>query len=427
MKSNKNVISITLAVLATIPGAYCRFAGIHLDYPVMAVVAGVAILGAAFLVLWACDVAQKDISQTLALAMVAFVAVLPEYAVDMYFTWMAGKHPEGEYAQYAIANMTGANRLLIGVGWATIAIITWVKTRKMVILQKDRVLELFFLGLATVYAFIIPLKGTLAWYDCIVFISLFAWYIILASRKPCVECKLEGPAEMIGSLPTPRRRLVTLVMFLYAAVAIVLSAEPFSEGLVGTGKAFGFDEFLLVQWLAPLASEAPEFVVAIMFASRGQGGLALGSLLSAKVNQWTLLVGMIPGVYAASSGQLAIPIPMNALQMHEILLTAAQSLLGLALLTRFRLKFSQAMLLLGLFLGQFILSPTFDSMAERGIDVINGDQVHQVFSVMYITAAIAIFLDDPARFKMILQGFKAKPDLDLLKSVEAGPSSGSAD
>ena len=36
--------------------------------------------------------------------------------------------------------------------------------------------------------------------------------------------------------------------------SILASAEPFSEGLVETGKRWGVDEFLLVQWLAPLAS-----------------------------------------------------------------------------------------------------------------------------------------------------------------------------
>ena len=42
------------------------------------------------------------------------------------------------------------------------------------------------------------------------------------------------------------------------------AAEPFAEGLVQTGETLGIDEFLLVQWLAPLASEAPEFLVAAL-------------------------------------------------------------------------------------------------------------------------------------------------------------------
>ena len=94
MRDHRQAIPIVLAVLVTLPGIYCRLAHVELPPILMAIVGGVAILGAAFLVLWACDTAQMDISQTLAIALVAFVAVLPEYAVDMYFTWMAGRVPE---------------------------------------------------------------------------------------------------------------------------------------------------------------------------------------------------------------------------------------------------------------------------------------------------------------------------------------------
>jgi len=418
MKHLGKLIPILIAVLATVPGIWLRFAGVHLDPVPTALFAGLAILGSSFLILWACDVVQQDVSQTLALALVALIAVLPEYSVDMYFTWMAGKNPAGQYAQYAIANMTGANRLIIGVGWVLIVAIAWFKTRKGVILESERAIELFFLGAATVYAFIIPLKGTLAWYDFIFFVSLFVWYIILASKRPCLECDLEGPAELIGNLPMIQRRITTAIMFLFAAGAIVANAEPFSEGLVSTGKEFGINEFLLVQWLAPIASEAPEFSLAVIFAMRGQSGMALGTLLSSRLNQWTLLVGMIPGVYALSSGQLVNPIPMNTLQMHEILLTAAQSLLGIVLLASFSLSFGEALLLLVLFLGQFIISPWVDSLAAKGLVNFTGDKVHLVFSLVYILISIFLIARKPADLKRIFRGLKAEPVVYAVPSLE---------
>ena len=66
-----------------------------------------------------------------------------------------------------------------------------------------------------------------------------------------------------------RRRIVVWSLFAVAAVVILLCAEPFAESLVASGKVLGIDEFLLVQWLAPLASEAPEFTVVCIFAWRG--------------------------------------------------------------------------------------------------------------------------------------------------------------
>lgn len=419
---------ILLAALVAVPGIVLSLTGTfhHWIEPAVgpahpyyaAILAGVAILGASFLLLWACDAAQMDIPQTLALAVVALIAVLPEYAVDMYFTWQAGQG-DAQAAHYAIANMTGANRLLIGVAWALIAVIFWFKTRKAVRLEKDRRTEILFLGMATLYAFFVALKGSLEWYDGIVFLALYGWYIALASRRPCVECELEGPAEVLMHLPTVKRRWATIGMFLFSAAAIGVCAEPFSKGLVVSGTQANINEFLLVQWLAPIASEAPEFIVAIMFALRGQAGLALGSLLSAKLNQWTLLVGMIPGVYALSAGQLHSPIPMDATQMHEILLTAAQSLLAVIMLLTLRLSIGQALLLFGLFLGQLLTGVIPQHYLPFHL---NGDGAHQLFAIMYVVAAITLIMETPRRFNGLWQGFRVHIDTpcrDCLPEIPA--------
>ncbi|HWQ52279.1 MAG TPA: hypothetical protein VN442_01255 [Bryobacteraceae bacterium] len=398
-------MTILLAVLVTAPGLIVRLAGIPLGAPAMALTAGAAILGASFLLLWACDAAQTDISQALALAVVALIAVLPEYSVDMYFTWQAGKNPAGGYAQYAIANMTGANRLLIGVAWGLIVAVYWFRFRRPVRIERERRTELLFLGAATVYAFLIPIKGSLAWYDGVAFLALYGWYLVVAARRHCPECEVEGPAELLAKLPTTHRRLATAAMFLFAGTVILANAAPFCEGLLGSGRAFGINEFLLVQWLAPLASEAPEFTVALVFAWRGQAGLALGSLLSAKLNQWTLLVGMIPGVYAAASGGVAQPIPMSGFQMSEIMLTAAQSLLGVALLAGLRLSMGGAMLLFGLFAGQLLL-PTLAGWAPALAFGLAPQQIHPVFTVLYVAAAAAVLVERPGRIGALVRSLR---------------------
>ena len=46
---------------------------------------GLGIVGAAFLLSWAAETAQLDISAGLAAAVLALIAVLPEYAVDFVF------------------------------------------------------------------------------------------------------------------------------------------------------------------------------------------------------------------------------------------------------------------------------------------------------------------------------------------------------
>ena len=63
-------VIVFVAVLAAAPGLCARLAGFHFDPPMTALLAGSSIMGASFLLLWACDAAQAEISQALALAAV---------------------------------------------------------------------------------------------------------------------------------------------------------------------------------------------------------------------------------------------------------------------------------------------------------------------------------------------------------------------
>ncbi|MBI4522215.1 MAG: sodium:calcium antiporter [Deltaproteobacteria bacterium] len=329
-----------------------HFSGVHLPPEWQAVATGLAIFGAAFILSWSAELAQLEVSQALALAMLALIAVLPEYAVDMYFAWMAGKNPE--YTAYATANMTGANRLLIGVGWAAVVFTYWFKTgRRYFNLEPSHKIEILYLSLATLYSFTIPVKGRLDLLDAVILITIFVFYIRAASRAAHVEPELEGPSELIATLRKPLRRLATLLLFLFSGYTIFLSAEPFAEGLLATGRHFGIEEFILVQWLAPLASESPEFIVAILFALKANPGASIGTLISSKVNQWTLLIGMLPVVYAISAGEI-VPMQMDHRQTEEVLLTAAQSLFAVAVLANLSFTLMEALLIFVLFSTQLL-------------------------------------------------------------------------
>lgn len=357
MSSHKrNALWLLAGVLLASQWIVLRLSGVHLPHHWAAVLAGVGIFGSALLLSWAAEVAQVDIPQSLALAFLALVAVLPEYAVDMYFAWQAGKNPT--YTQYATANMTGANRLLIGFGWAAVVICYWLKTRKRaVVLEQPHSMEVSYLTLATVYSFVIPLKGTLSLLDTAVLLSIFGFYIVSASKAGMTEPELGGPSEILGLLPAFQRRLSTIALFLIAGLTIGLAAEPFAESLLATGRSFGVEEFILVQWIAPLASESPEFIVAILFALRGVPGQSIGTLISSKVNQWTLLIGMLPLAYSASSGHGAAMVLDNR-QVEEVFLTAAQSLFGVAVIANLRFSLVEALVIAVLFASQLFFPST---------------------------------------------------------------------
>ena len=347
-----NWLWIGSSILLCLQWIAIHFAGIHLTPQFEALSSGVAIFGAAFLLSWAAELSQKDIPQALAIALLALIAVLPEYAVDMYFAWSAGKDPK--YTAFATANMTGANRLLIGVGWAAVVITYWLKSgKKAVELEPSHKIELFYLALATLYSFLIPLKGQLDLIDAVALIMIFVFYMRAASKAEHVEPELEGPAAMIESWGTRPRRAWTVSFFLLSGFTIFTAAEPFAEGLLATGRTFGIEEFILVQWLAPLASESPEFIVAILFALKGQPGTSMGALLSSKVNQWTLLIGMLPIVYAVSAGS-AGAMHMDARQVEEMFLTAAQSIFAVAVLANLSFSLLEALMVFVLFWTQLL-------------------------------------------------------------------------
>ncbi|MBN9634113.1 MAG: sodium:proton exchanger, partial [Actinobacteria bacterium] len=115
------VRSLLLAAVFVAPAAALRLTGIHPNPVVSLLAFGAAVVAASFVLAWAAEAAQVDVSGGRSIAVLALIAVLPEYAVDLYYAYVAGHN--AEYVQYAAANMTGSNRLLMGIGWPIVVIV----------------------------------------------------------------------------------------------------------------------------------------------------------------------------------------------------------------------------------------------------------------------------------------------------------------
>src|SRR6266542_4041092 len=196
-----------------------------------------------------------------------------------------------------------------------------------------------------------------------VLVAIFVAYTLRVSKAPPTEPNLVGPSAWLATLPARRRRATYLSFFAFAAVVILLSAEHFADGLVQTGEQLGISPFFLVQWVAPLASEAPELLVAGLYAWHLNTTSGLSTLVSSKVNQWTLLVGTLPLVFAVASGT-ATGLPVGPAQREELLLTAAQSLFAVAVLVNLEISVREAAALSGLFLVQFALAALVPGATE---------------------------------------------------------------
>ncbi len=365
---------VALAVSVTLPGFYLRLTHTQLAPSVEAGVFFVAILGAGFLLSWGAEAAEEHVSQGLAIGVLALITVLPEYAIDLYYTFQAGQHPQSTYAGFAAANMTGANRLLIGVGWPLIVLLHWWRSgRRAVDLRWDNAAEIAYLAVASLYSFVIVAKGRIDWLDFVVLLTVFGAYLWRLSRLPKGDNDDKepevGPAAALAELPKIRQWLIMGGLTIVAVGVILTAAEPFAEAMLATGRVLGIDPFLLVQWVAPLASEMPEVVLVVIFVLNRRPTAALGALVSDKINQWTLLVGMIPLAYALGAHHFT-PFPLDTRQREEFFLTASQSLFAVALLLRLRLSLLSALILLGLFAVQFALAFAFQQDEARTIRVL---------------------------------------------------------
>ncbi len=415
----------------TVPGIVLATAGGDLAHPIEALIFGLGIVGSAFILSWAAEAAQLDISAGLAIAVLALIAVLPEYAVDFVFAWQGGNSFEAtgpaclplggggteSPCSLALANMTGANRLLIGIGWSMVVFIAWLKIRRVegaqaarrwdgIRLDREHSIELAYLAVATVYSLSLPLKHSITPIDAVVLITIFVFYTIRVSGAPTEEPHLVGPARYLGTFSRGARRSWIVAMFVFAAAVILLVAEPFAHALVETGADVGISEFFLVQWLAPLASEAPELLVAGLYAWRLNTNAGLGTLVSSKVNQWTLLVGTLPIVFSIAAGGLH-GLPIAAVQREELLLTAAQSFFALAVLSNLSLSIREAWFLFGLFWAQFILGAVVPE-SLHGVERIS-------VGVVYMALGLWILIGDRKRLPRLLRdGFRA-PHAELVE------------
>jgi cation:H+ antiporter len=413
----RHLTSIFLAFLITLPGIVARLGNFELSHPLAALLFGLSIVGAAFMLSWAAEVAQLDISAGLAIAVLAFIAVLPEYAVDLVFAWKAGGavaayggdcRPPGDPGEspcsLALANMTGANRLLIGIGWSMVVFVAWYRSRTRgarlgeVALERSHSIELAYLAVATAYSLTLPLKDSVTLLDAAVLVGIFVAYTVRIASAPAEEPHLVGPARYLGTFSDGPRRAIVIALFAFAATVILLEAEHFAEALVGTGRDFQISEFLLVQWLAPLASEAPELLVAGLYAWRLNTNAGLGTLVSSKVNQWTLLVGTLPIVFAVASSSLE-GLPVEPRQREELLLTAAQSVFAVATLASLSISLREAGLLFVLFFAQFVIGGVVPEQ-WHGVERI-------VVSVVYLVLALWILAQDRRMLPALIRdGFR---------------------
>jgi cation:H+ antiporter len=342
-----------LALLAVVP--------LEATAPGTALWAAPAILLAAMLIAWAAEAAQFFIAQAFALAILAWLQTMPEFAVEFVLAWK-------QRVDLLLANLTGALRLLTGLGWPMIYCVAaffhrrrYGKPMGRIRLEDHHSVEVVGLFVPLVYMGFVWWKGTLTLVDAAVLIAIYVAYLAVLRRMPVEEAEgiddLELVPRTLAQSPRGLRIFLISAFFVGGGVLIYLSAEPFLGSLLAISAMLGVPSFVFVQWVAPLVSEFPEKVSAFYWARTvDRASMALMNMVSSNINQWTLLAAMLPIVYSISRGRLSM-IPLDGQQELELLMTIGQSLIGMVFLVNMELAWWEAAALFGLWGVQFGFSP----------------------------------------------------------------------
>jgi cation:H+ antiporter len=420
MASLRHPLGAVSAVLGlTVPWVGVQLTGAHLGNGATVALSGLAVLGASFLLAWAAETAEEDVPRAFAIAVLAILAVAPEYAVDALYAWNAGAQAGtgagDKAANLAVANMTGANRILIGLGWSGIAIMTIRLARKTndpavtnrdgfltdtVSLDHSIATEIAFLAFATLWAFTIPFGGGIDAVDTFILVGIYATYIlVIILSGHDTEEEHVGVPKYFQAFPFFKRVTFVICGFAYSGLMIFTAVEPFAHGLEEIGKSVGVPPFFMIQWIAPLASESPELIVVAVLVYKARSTAGFNALISSKLNQWTLLIGTLAVVYSLALGQYGM-LPFDEKQTLEIWITAAQSYFALAVLINFNISMREAVMLLALFVSQVFV----EFLIIRGfIDV--GFTSHDVllaYTVVYLVLGTVMFVQRRSAVKEVL-------------------------
>ena len=319
-----------------------------------------SILFASMTIAWGAESAQFFIAQGFALAILAWLQTLPEFAVEAVLAWKRQTH-------YLLANLTGALRMLTGLGWPMIYFSAAFFHRRRsgaplgsIHLEREHSVNIVGLLAALIYSFVIYFKGSLTIVDAVVLIAIYSAYLAILHRMPPQGeegiDELEAIPRYIVTSPRWRRIALITLCFGVGGALIYFVAEPFLGSLFALSAFLAIPSFLFIQWIAPFVSEFPEMLSTFYFARTvTKAPMALMNMVSSNINQWTMLAAMLPIVYSMSLGSMA-SIPFDDQQSLELLMTLGQALVGMMFLVNMELEWWEATVLFALWLIQFAFS-----------------------------------------------------------------------
>ena len=131
--------------------------------------------------------------------------------------------------------------------------------------------------------------------------------------------------------------------------------------------------------------------MAALFSLRSNPQAGLTTLVSAEINQLTLLIGSMVFIFSMSVGQ-PVSFPLESRQTIEIILTSIVSMLGIVLIAPRVIGWKAGMSLLSLFITHFFF-----------VDI----TYRRLFVFIYLSVTTSIVILD---WRRVSQGIVARPN-----------------
>jgi cation:H+ antiporter len=334
---------------------------------------------AAMMIAWGAETAQFFMAQGFALAILAWLQTMPEFAVEAVLAWR-------QRTDLLLSNLAGALQLLTGLGWPMIYAAAAQKHRQRehqplhrIRLGPEHGVQIVALLICLMYGFLLWAKNSLHLIDSVFLVALYGGYLYVLGKLPSKS------HDDVEDLPSVLRAIVTAskplriagitALFAAGGVLIYVLAEPFLESVLSLALRLGLSSFVAIKWIAPFVSEFPEKVSALKWARTPEGAsMALMNMVSSNINQWTLLAAMLPLVLSISRRHVS-GLVFDQQQSLELLMTLGQALLGALFLIAMELVWWEAAALFALWAVQFAAS-----VAPGAIAV----QVHWAVASIYL-------------------------------------------
>jgi len=385
IKVLKAVTFTILAVAVFVLGYYLKLKGIIISS---------IIIFAAILIGYGAEILELVLPSGVAIAIVALLQICPEFFVEWATVKKAAFDPE--FLHNAMANLYGANKLLVGFGPPLVFFVYYFfspsKKNSYIRLHKIKSYSIFVMIFAVMYNTIIYLKNSLMWYDSIILTAIYFGSVYFIGRMEIRYNKLKtekgsaaeddddddnGPKiedsavekllhkfVLAGEKVIAYRAYIAAFVLLASGGALLVGfAEEFLECLLHAATAAGISTFIFIGYVAPFMSEFPEKTVAIGYAMKGHEDTAMINFLSSILAQLTLLTAMVPLAYSYYKGCLT-GIVFDPMQSQELLLVIAMMLFSLMLFLDLKFTVRETVLALGLFIWQFIFPESRDTVTK---------------------------------------------------------------